>query len=122
LHKTDQDVHDEKSSKKCCGKNEDWRGQTHRGTKVFGRRLSRHGSRDGRVGSHLRAPAIRREKAVRRRRIVLVIIILKDGFPEAGFVWDACCLTLDEPLEEGGSDAIGHDVRWPSDVADLHCK
>jgi hypothetical protein len=54
---------------------------------------------------------------VRRRRIVLVIIILKDGFPEAEFVWDACCLTLDEPLEEGGSDAIGHDVRWPQESA-----
>jgi hypothetical protein len=50
----------------------------------------------------------------------VIIIIVKVGLSEAGIVWDASCLTLDELSEEGEFDVVGHDVGWPLDVASLH--
>lgn len=51
---------------------------------------------------------------------ISIIIIVKEGFSEAGVVWDASCLTLDELSEEGEFDVVGHDVGWTLDVAALH--
>ena len=50
----------------------------------------------------------------------MIIVIVEEGFPEAGIVWDVSCLTLDEFSEEGEFDVVGHDVGWPLDVAALH--
>ena len=33
--------------------------------------------------------------------IVAVAVVIEEGFSEAGIVWDARCLTLDELAEEG---------------------
>jgi hypothetical protein len=52
--------------------------------------------------------------------VVVVVVVLEEGFPEAGIVWDARCLTLDELAEKGEFDVVGHDVGWPLDVAALH--
>jgi hypothetical protein len=50
----------------------------------------------------------------------MMIIVLEEGFSEAGIVWDACCLTLDKLSEEGEFEVIGHDVGWTLDVSPLH--
>jgi hypothetical protein len=50
----------------------------------------------------------------------VIIVIVEQGFPEAGIVWDASGLTLDEFSEEGEFDVVGHDVGWTLDVAALH--
>lgn len=52
--------------------------------------------------------------------MISIIITVKEGFSEAGIVWDASCLTLDELPEEGEFDIVGHDVWWTLDVAALH--
>lgn len=52
--------------------------------------------------------------------IIIIIIILTEGFPEAGIVWDARGLALDELSEEGEFDVVGHDVGWSLDIAALH--
>jgi len=51
---------------------------------------------------------------------VTIVIIVEEGFAEAGIVWDAGCLTLDELSEEGEFEVVGHDVGWTLDVAALH--
>ena len=60
-------------------------------------------------------------RAGRRRGILLiVVVVLEVGFAEAGIVWYACCLTLDELSQEGEFEVVGHDVGWTLDVAALH--
>jgi len=51
---------------------------------------------------------------------VIVVVVVEEGFAEAGIVWDACCLTLDELSEESEFEVVGHDVGWTLDVASLH--
>jgi len=52
--------------------------------------------------------------------IIIIVLVVEEGFPEAGIVWDARCFTLDELAEEGEFDVVGHDVGGTLDVAALH--
>jgi hypothetical protein len=51
---------------------------------------------------------------------VVIIIIFKEGPPDAGIVWDTRCSTPDEPSEEGEFEVVGHYVGWTLDVAALY--
>lgn len=51
---------------------------------------------------------------------MIVGIVLEEGLPEPGIVWDARRLTLDELAEKGELDVVGHDVGGALDVAALH--
>ena len=49
-----------------------------------------------------------------------IVVIVEEGFAEAGVVWDAGRLTLDEFSEKGEFEVVGHDVGGTLDVAALH--
>lgn len=50
----------------------------------------------------------------------MIVVILVEGFPETGIVWDARGLALDKLSEEGEFDVVGHDVGGSLDITALH--
>ena len=52
--------------------------------------------------------------------MIIIVIVLEEGFTKAGILWDARCLALDKLSEEGEFNVVGHDVGWTLDVATLH--
>jgi hypothetical protein len=87
--------------------------------------VARGAVEDGVVGGFRRLGRRGRERTRsrwRRRRVAadVVFIILAEGLPEAGIVWDARGLALDELSQEGELEGVGHDVGGALDVPALH--